>query len=387
MTARDDMEGACDLPDAWPAGDGHAPAWSCLRGVRIIDAGQLLPGPHACALLRQLGADVIKVEPPGGDTLRQFGADTFAQFNRGKRSIVLDLKTPDGRARFLDLVRDADAVVEGNRPGVMARLGLDYAALARANPRVVLCSITGYGQDGPYANRPGHDLNFLADAGYWSVPAQLHDAVARPRVRLADHAAAMHAALALAVAVMSARANGAGQHLDVSIHDAMFAWTAPAAWALRTGRDTPDTARWVMPDNDLFETADGRHIVLATFEDKFWAAFADALGDAYPALRDPRYAQRAGRQAHRHELGALLRATFETRTLDGWMRVLGALGLPVSRVPVAGEVFDDPHVRARGVAREVAADHTLAVRFPVKFSLGLPDGDDHVPAPGEHGGG
>ncbi|MET1534167.1 CaiB/BaiF CoA transferase family protein [Burkholderia sola] len=373
--------------DAWPAGEDHAPAWSCLRGVRIVDAGQLLPGPHACALLRQLGADVIKVEPPGGDALREFGADTFAQFNRGKRSIVLDLKTPDGRARFLELVRDADAVVEGNRPGVMARLGLDYATLAQANPRIVLCSISGYGQDGPYANRPGHDLNFLADAGYWSVPAQLHDTVARPRVRLADHAAAMHAALALAVAVMSARANGCGQHLDVSIHDAIFAWTAPAAWALRTGRDTPDAARWVMPDNDLFETADGRHIVLATLEDKFWAAFADALGDAYPGLREPRYARRAGRQQHRHVLGAQLRALFATRTQDEWMRVLGALGLPVSRVPDASEVFDDPHVRARGVAREIPSDHALAMRFPVKFSLGLPDGDDRVAAPGEHGGG
>ncbi|KVK83161.1 acyl-CoA transferase [Burkholderia cepacia] len=387
MTTRDDGEGAQNLHGAWPAGEDHAPAWSCLRGVRIVDAGQLLPGPHACALLRQLGADVVKVEPPGGDALRQFGADAFAQFNRGKRSLVLDLKTPDGRARFLDLVRDADAVVEGNRPGVMARLGLDYGALARANPRVVLCSITGYGQDGPYANRPGHDLNFLADAGYWSVPAQLHDRVARPRVRLADHAAATHAALALAVAVMSARANGVGQHLDVSIHDAIFAWTAPAAWALRTGRDAPDVARWVMPDNDLFETADARHIVLAMLEDKFWAAFADALGDAFPALLDPRYASRAGRQRYRQALGELLRAIFVTRTQEAWMCTLGPLGLPVSRVPDAGALFDDPHVRARGVAREVAGDHTLAVRFPVKFSLGLPDGDNRVPAPGEHGGG
>ncbi|WP_175687936.1 CaiB/BaiF CoA transferase family protein [Burkholderia anthina] len=369
--------------DVWRVGGG--PAWSCLNGVRIIDAGQLLPGPHACALLRQLGADVIKVEPPGGDALRQFGADTFAQFNRGKRSIVLDLKTSDGRERFLDLVRDADAVVEGNRPGVMARLGLDYDVLARANPRIVLCSITGYGQDGPYANRPGHDLNFLADAGYWSIPAQLRDTVARPRVRLADHAAALHAALALAVAVMSARANGIGQHLDVSIHDAIFAWTAPAAWALRTGRDTQDAARWVMPDNDLFETADRRHIVLATLEDKFWSVFVDALGDTYPALRDSQYASRAGRQRHRHALGELLRSIFLTRTQDAWMCMLGELELPVSRVPDPGAVFDDSHVRARGVAREVASDGTLAVRFPVKFSLGLPDGDDRVPVPGEHG--
>ncbi|WGS47864.1 CoA transferase (plasmid) [Burkholderia sp. JSH-S8] len=378
---------------AAPERDGAAapgdekPSWSCLNGVTIIDASQLLPGPHACALLRQLGADVVKVEPPGtGDALRRFGADAFAQFNRGKRSVALDLKTAAGRERFLALARDADAVVEGFRPGVMARLGLGYDALARVNPRIVLCSISGYGQDGPYASRPGHDLNFLAEAGYWAIPAQLDDALARPRVRLADHAAALHAALALSVAVMSARANGRGQHLDVSIHDTMCAWTAPAAWAMREPHNAPDDVRWVMPDNDLFETADGRHIALATLEDKFWNTLADALGDAFPALRDPRYAARAGRQRHKRDVNTLLRTVFATRTQADWMRTLRVLDLPVSSLHDADELFADPHVRARGIAREIAGDGSLAVRFPVKFSLGLPDGDDHVPALGEHGG-
>ncbi|PCE33075.1 CaiB/BaiF CoA transferase family protein [Burkholderia ubonensis] len=373
--------------DGAAAPGGGKPSWSCLNGVTIIDASQLLPGPHACALLRQLGADVVKVEPPGtGDALRHFGADAFAQFNRGKRSVALDLKTAPGRERFLALVRDADAVVEGFRPGVMARLGLGYDALARVNPRIVLCSISGYGQDGPYAARPGHDLNFLAEAGYWATPAQIDDALARPRVRLADHAAALHAALALSVAVMSARADGRGQHLDVSIHDAMFAWTAPAAWAMRGHCDAPDDVRWVMPDNDLFETADGRHVALATLEDKFWNTLADTLGDAFPALRDPRFAARAGRQRHKRDVSALLRAVFATHTLTDWMRMLRVLDLPVSPLHDADELFADPHVRARAIAREIAGDGSLAVRFPVKFSLGLPDGDDHVPALGEHGG-
>ncbi|KUZ70376.1 CaiB/BaiF CoA transferase family protein [Burkholderia ubonensis] len=373
--------------DGAAAPGGGKPSWSCLNGVTIVDASQLLPGPHACALLRQLGADVVKVEPPGtGDALRLFGADAFAQFNRGKRSVALDLKTAAGRERFLALARDADAVVEGFRPGVMARLGLGYDALARVNPRIVLCSISGYGQDGPYAARPGHDLNFLAEAGYWAIPAQIDDALARPRVRLADHAAALHAALALSVAVMSARANGRGQHLDVSIHDAMCAWTAPAAWAMRGQCDAADDVRWVMPDNDLFETADGRHVALATLEDKFWNTLADALGDAFPALHDPRFAARAGRQRHKRDVSALLRAVFATRTQADWMRTLRAFDLPVSPLHDADELFADPHVRARGIAREIAGDRSLAVRFPVKFSLGLPDGDDHVPALGEHGG-
>ncbi|WAS58531.1 CaiB/BaiF CoA transferase family protein [Burkholderia ambifaria] len=373
-----------DNRDAAAAGDGK-PAWSCLNDVKILDVSQLLPGPHACALLRQLGADVVKIEPPGtGDASRLLGDAVFAQFNRGKRSVMLDLKAEADRERFLALVRDADAVVEGFRPGVMARLGLGYDVLARANPRIVLCSISGYGQDGPNALRAGHDLNFLAEAGYWTIPAQLDDAVARPRVRLADYAASLHAALALSVAVMSARASGAGQHLDVSIHDTVLAWTAPAAWASRAHRMAPGDAPWVMPDNDLFETADGRHIALGILEDKFWATLGDVLGDAYPALRDSRFSRRVGRQRHKQEVGALLRDMFASRTLVEWMRALRDHDLPVSPLPDADELFADPHVQARGVMRVVPGS-ALAVRFPVKFSLGLPDGDDHVPALGEHG--
>ncbi|RXV69092.1 CoA transferase [Burkholderia stabilis] len=373
-----------DAPrDDEPAQPHAKPAWSCLNDVTILDLSQLLPGPHACALLRQLGADVVKIEPPlTGDASRLLGDAVFAQFNRGKRSVALDLKAPADRDRFLELVRGADAVVEGFRPGVMARLGIGYDTLALINPRIVMCSISGYGQDGPNAARPGHDLNFLAEAGYWAIPAQVDDVVGRPRVRLADYAAAMHAALALSVAVTSARANGRGQYLDVSIHDATLAWTTPAAWASRAHRAAAADAPWVMPDNDLFETADGRHLALGILEDKFWMTLGDALGDAFPALRDLRFARRAGRQRHKREVSELLKSVFASRTLDDWMRALRGFDLPVSPLLDPDELFADPHVRARGVAREI--DGALAVRFPVKFSLGLPDGDDHVPGLGEH---
>src|SRR5207253_6543754 len=142
-----------------------------------------------------------------------------------------DLKSEEGRTAFLCLVRDADAVVEGFRPGVMQRLGLGYDALAEANPAIVLCSVSGFGQTGPYADHAGHDLNYLALAGYWSVPVQVDDKVSRPRARVSDYAASGYAALALAVAVMSARQHGRGQHLDVSIHDAILSWTAHGGWA------------------------------------------------------------------------------------------------------------------------------------------------------------
>ncbi|RAS07025.1 CaiB/BaiF CoA transferase family protein [Cupriavidus alkaliphilus] len=359
------------------------PAWSCLKDVTIIDVSQLLPGPHACSLLRQLGAEVIKVEQPGsGDTARQLGAHVYAQFNRGKRSVALDLKSDAGRAAFLDLVRDADAVVEGFRPGVMARLGLDYDALAAINPAIVLCSVSGFGQTGPYASHAGHDLNYLALAGYWATPVQVHDVVSRPRVRMSDYAASGYAALSLAVAIMSARQHGQGQHLDVSIHDAVLSWTAHGAWTARAHEDSPRASSTVMPENDLFETRDRRHLAMGILENKFWDNLCAALGDAFPALRDPRFATRAGRGAHKVEVNDLLAAVFRTRDLAEWEDFFAPLDIPFSPVLGAGELFEDAHVRAREVVRRVEGG--IAVSFPVKFSLGLPEGDDFVAGVGEH---
>ncbi|MFX1677483.1 CaiB/BaiF CoA-transferase family protein [Paraburkholderia sp. A2WS-5] len=359
--------------------------WSCLSGVKIVDASQLLPGPHATSMLQQLGADVVKVEPPGaGDPTRQLSPALFAQLNRGKRSVALDLKTPAGKDAFIELIRDADAFVEGFRPGVMARLGLDYATLAAVNPRLVMCSISGFGQTGPYAHAPGHDLNYLALGGFWSVPVQVRERVARPRVRVADYAASSHAAVALLAAILSARATGRGQYLDVSIHDCVMAWTAPAAWAAREYVDHPLDSPGVMPENDLFETRDGRHLALGILENKFWLNLRDAIGADFPALKDERFATRAGRQQHKQEVNTLLAQIFATRSLAQWMAALQEFDLPVSPVLDARELFDDPHVQARGMVRAISADQTIACRFPVQFSLGLPDGDDHVPMPGEH---
>lgn len=363
------------------------PEWSCLRDVKIIDVSQLLPGPHATSLLMQLGADVIKVEQPGtGDTSRQLGKAVFAQFNRGKQSVALDLKSAQGREAFLALVRDADAVVEGFRPGVMRRLGLDYEALAAVNPAIVLCSVSGFGQEGPYADHAGHDLNYLALAGYWSVPVQVHDKVSRPRARISDYAASGYAALSLAVAIMSARQNGRGQHLDVAIHDAILSWTAHGAWAARGYEERPADAPMVMPDNDLFETRDGRHLALGILENKFWGNLCEALGETFPALRDPRFAQRPGRQQHKAEVHGLLQEIFRSRTLSEWTDTFAAVDVPFSPALGARELFDDPHVQARGTVRHLPDEDAIALRFPVKFSLGLPESDDTVPPLGGAGG-
>ncbi|WP_025109783.1 CaiB/BaiF CoA-transferase family protein [Pseudomonas sp. H1h] len=360
--------------------------WSCLNDVKIIDVSQLLPGPHATSLLLQLGADVIKVEQPGtGDSSRMLGHAVFAQFNRGKRSIALNLKDPADKATFLELVRECDAVVEGFRPGVMQRLGLGYEDLARINPAIVLCSISGFGQSGPYADHAGHDLNYLAMAGYWSIPVQVEDKIARPKVRLSDYAASAYAALSLSVAIMSARKDGTGQHLDVSVHDAILSWTAHMAWMSRDYEANPLDSPTVMPENDIFETRDGRHLAMGILENKFWITLCQVLGDEFPQLRSECFAERLGRFGRKQEVNSLLKDMFSTHSLAHWSAVFREHDLPFSPLITANELFDDPHVQARATVQTLPQEQAIAVRFPVKFSRGLPDSDVAVPVLGKYG--
>ncbi len=271
------------------------PECSCLNGIKINDLSQLLPDPHATSMLTHLGADVLQVEPAGT-------GDPAATRTRGVRPTqprqAVRRARPEKSRRHGDHARagrDAGAVVEGFRPGVAKRLGLDYPTLAEVNPRIVMCSVSGFGQTSPYAARAGDDLNYLALGGFWSIFVQVDDRVTCPRVRLADYPASSHAAIALALAVMSARQNGRGQHFDVSIHDCVLAWTASAACTSHEYADRPLASPDVMPENDLFATRDGRHLALAILENKFRLNLWEALGAGYSALTDDRFASRQGR--------------------------------------------------------------------------------------------
>lgn len=354
---------------------------SCLTGQVVLDLGQLHPGPHTAMLLQQLGATVIKVErPQGGDSGRALGADTFAKYNRGKLSIALDLKNADDQAVLKGLARRSQALIEGFRPGVMDRLGMGYEALREVNPALVLCSISGFGQTGPYAQRAGHDLNYLALAGYWAVPSQVDDHTGRPNVRLSDYCGSMYAALSLVVAMMTARLSGQGQHLDVSLHDAMTAWTIPGIDSMvrKTGKDIGKMGH-VMPDNDLFATADGRFIALGILEEKFWDNLRDVLAPDCPALGALDFASRPDRLRHKRRLNAMLKALFATKTLGQWAEQFGTRDIPWSPVLEYDELLDDPHVVARGVSRPADDGGSRVVDFPVKFSGGtVPHGG---PAP------
>ena len=327
-----------------------------LQGLRVLDLSRLLPGPYATLVLADLGADVVKVEDPqGGDYLRwipplageQSGA--FHALNRNKRSVALDLRAPAGAAALLRLARSADAVVESFRPGVLDRLGLGWAALHAANPRLVLCSITGYGQDGPYAERAGHDLDYAAFAG---VLAQ-NGPPERPLplgVQAADLAGGAWPAVAGVLAALLRRgATGEGAHVDVSMTEGALALLAmPLAMAaargapLARGREllTGGAASY-----GTYRTKDGRFVALGALEPKFFSAFCAAVGR--PEL--------AERQLDDHGAGprAELEVVFAGRTFAEWTAFAAAQDVCLAPVLEGDEPRLDPQLAARGAFVEV----------------------------------
>lgn len=358
-----------------------SPTWSALSGERILDLSRLLPGPYATSMLADLGTDVIKVEDPaGGDPLR-FAPPLFDVLNRNKRSVTLDLRTEEGRETFLRLARTADAVVESFRPGVLDRLGLGFDALHAVNPRLVLCSVTGYGQTGPYAGKPGHELNFLGLSGFFAVPGRLDGGIVRPGVRVGDMAGAMHAALALAAAL----AGGEGQHVDVSLSESITAWCSVFALPLLETED-PMAAGLVQGDNDVFTTADGRLLSLATFEDKFWHALRTELAPEFPELDTADYDHRADRTAAGEQVHALLHRVFAARDHDWWEKRLTEIDAPWAPVHTRpADLLVDPHTTARGLFAKPTVDAAAPqARFPVTFGAGLDTFRRPAPALGEH---
>jgi crotonobetainyl-CoA:carnitine CoA-transferase CaiB-like acyl-CoA transferase len=338
-----------------------------LAGIRIVDFSELLPGPFLTQNLCELGAEVLKVErPPRGDNARSLGGGVFGAVNRGKRSLLADLKDPDQRERVRTLVRDADVLVEGYRPGVMARLGLDYASLAAANPRLVYASLTGYGQSGPLAQAPGHDLNYLSMAGATALSGTPDGGPAfTGGLPVADLCGAMAALSAILAALLQRQATGRGQHLDIAITDCVAHWLNPRLGHFRhLKRDTLASQRrdvLVRPGYGVFTTRDGQAVSIAAMEDHFWTALARLLGlyaDEGDALA--RYAQRAARA---EEINARLAAAVAAQDFDALAAALTAADVPWSPVLAPDEVADHPHFVQRGLFEDTEAGSFA--RFPV----------------------
>jgi crotonobetainyl-CoA:carnitine CoA-transferase CaiB-like acyl-CoA transferase len=326
-----------------------------LAGIRVLDLSIWRPGPYATSLLVALGADVLKVEPPGGDPMRHY-AGLFDVINTGKRSVELDLKEEGDRSRALDLAAMADVVVEGFRPGVMARLGLDYDAVRRINPAVVYCSISGYGQSGPRAPLPGHDVNYQAWAGALSPEG---GAGVMPPLPIADLASGLTGAFGVCAAILGRGATGEGTYLDVSMTDVMATWTGPSGGSEVSRDERPSQA---VPGYGLFTTADGRQIALGVVnEQHFWSHLCMVLG--LGDLADLDFAERSARG---DELQRAVRAAVTTQQRDQLVATLTAAGVPAS------PVLDRQEMLA------ASPFPNFPIRLPVPVAVGsVPRLDEH----------
>ncbi len=355
-------------------------AWLPLDGLRVVDFSLFVPGPFASAILADLGADVIKIESPGGDPGRRYIPVQFRNENRNKRSLAIDLKAPASAGVVERLARRADVAIEGFRPGVARRLGIDAQTLRRANPRLVCCSISGYGQTGPWRERPGHDVNYLAASGGLAFPGQWLHAPARSSLPIADMGGGSAAAIAVLAALHERERTGRGVALDLSLFEAGFFWAA-----MRHGlRPEVDPRAHIFPVNDVFETADGRRLTLGILEEHFWVNFVKCVGDLAPDLAAPEYSSDAARRAAGDRLSARLAEIVRTKTADEWVALLEANDVPVDLCLSPAEAAELPQLRERRATAEHGGERHAT--FPV-WTDGRRGGALRrgVPRLGEHG--
>lgn len=316
-----------------------------LEGLRILSLAEQFPGPYATMLLSDMGAEVIMVERPGmGDPARQF-APLFKALNRGKKSVVLDLKDPEGLARFRELVAEVDVMVEGFRPGKIAALGAGFEEMREVNPRLVYVSISGYGQHGPYRDRAGHDLSYQGVGGLLARQAKVGRPSEVPPVPLADVGAALFAAIAILSATISAQRTGRGRYVDVSMSDAVVSMLT--AFLVPEANGTPLGEFIAEPAYGVFTCGDGKLITLSiAHEDWFWHPFCEVIGR--PNLASLKARDRVARKdALREEIAAVM----VKQTRHAWGLLFDKAGVPWGPVNSLAETLADPHVRARGLLR------------------------------------
>jgi alpha-methylacyl-CoA racemase len=321
-----------------------------LAGIRILDLTRLLPGPVATLHLADLGADVIKIEDPQvGDYARTLGtgqgADSayFRMINRNKRGLLLDLKKPAGVEVFLRLAETADVIVESFRPGVMDKLGVGYAAVTAVNPKIAYCSISGYGQDGPYKDLAGHDINYLGYAGVLDQIGREGGDPALPNFQIADLlGGALTAAMGILAVVLEAQRSGRGRYIDVAMTDSVLAHTYFSMLRLNdAGHSLPrgsDLLSGGLPCYAAYRCADGRHMAVGALEGKFWKTCCALLGQ-------PAWSERQWDAGLRSEVAAL----FATRTRDDWAKLFAAVDCCVTPVLTPEEAVDDAQITARGM--------------------------------------
>lgn len=349
-----------------------------LAGLRVVELARILAGPWAGQILADLGAEVIKVEAPAGDDTRRWGppfvthhgqasAAYFHATNRGKRSVIADFSTPEGQAKVRELVADADVVIENFKVGGLAKYGLDHASLSRVNPRLIYCSVTGFGQTGPYAHRAGYDYIIQGMSGLMSVTGDPAGQPQKVGVAVTDILTGVYAAVGILAALHQRRSTGQGQHIDMALLDVATAVMANQAMnylatgtpPARMGNAHPNLVPYA-----VFDCADG-WIIIATGNDAQFTRLCAVLG--LPGLAQaPDYRSNADRIANREALTAQLGAVTRAWGRDALLSALEAKGVPAGPINDMADVFADPQVIARGL--RIEPEGVPGVRLPITFS-------------------
>jgi crotonobetainyl-CoA:carnitine CoA-transferase CaiB-like acyl-CoA transferase len=353
---------------------------TALAGIRILDLTQMLAGPYGSLILADLGAEVIKIEPPDGDKKRTLGGEAkvghedvgFYALNRNKRGVVLDLKVPAAREVFLDLVRVSDVVLDNFRPGVMDRLGLGYETLSRVNPRIIGCSVSGYGATGPMRDYPSYDLVVQALAGAMSMTGEPGRPPVRMGLPVADLAGGIFAAHGIMAALLARHRTGRGQQVDVALLDSlvsMLVYYTSRYFAEGRSEGPVGSGHPSLVPYQAFRARD-RHFVVAVPTNRFWERLCRAI-DREDLIDDPRFRTNDDRAAHREQLVPLLERTFAGQDAAHWVERLRRAGIPTAPVNDLEGALHEPQVRARGMV--VFQEHPTGMRIgmsgnPIKLS-------------------
>ncbi len=367
-----------------------------LTGLRVLDLSRVLSGPYCTMVLADLGAEVVKIEnPAGGDDTRAWvppalGDESayFISVNRNKRSLTVDLKNPEGKEIIYRLAEWADVVVENFRPGTADKLGIGYETLNALNSRLIYCAISGFGQTGPYRDRPGYDIMGLAMGGIMSATGYPDLPPVRVGVAVADLGAAMWSVVGILSALQARAQTGRGQYVDTSLFEGQISWLTYLAGNYFATGETPGrygSAHPTIVPYQAFEARDG-FVIVAVGNDKLWAKFTQAL--EHPELADdPRFSTNLGRANHRDELLPLLEKVFKEQSTEHWLETLSAHGVPASPVLTVADVANDPQAKAREMFVELlhpTAGPLKMTGLPLKFSR--TPGTVRTPPPtlGEH---
>lgn len=364
-----------------------------LDGIRVLDMSRLLPGPYGTMLLADLGADVIKIEDPEAGDYARFqepmvegqGA-LFTMVNRNKRSVQLDLEKEEGRKIFMNLAESADVIFEQFRPGIVEKLGVDYESVKEVNSGIIYCSLSGFGQDGPYKKRVGHDLNYISLGGLLDMTRSKEGEPAIPGVPISDMIGGLMAAFSIVNALLDRELNdGGGEYIDISMMEAMMSLTSgPLSWIPLIQGQSPRARKTLLTGNypcyDYYETKEGRYVTLATLEPRFWRRFCEIID------REDLIEKQYSEGEEKEEVRRILEEKFKSRTMEEWEDILGEEEVMFAPVKDLKEAYRDEHIEERGFlgTLKVGDKEIEQLGFPAKSSKEIEEFRSGPPKKGKH---